>query len=33
MLLLAFVYPSTDRPLYKKGHTVCLGLLVYAWFA
>ncbi|KAM7207921.1 Major facilitator superfamily domain containing protein [Naviculisporaceae sp. PSN 640] len=28
-----FVYPSVDGPLYHKGHTVILGLLVYSWFA
>ncbi|KAK3897688.1 major facilitator superfamily domain-containing protein [Staphylotrichum tortipilum] len=28
-----FVYPSSDGPLYHKGHTIVLGLLVYAWFA
>ncbi|KAK3317730.1 major facilitator superfamily domain-containing protein [Cercophora scortea] len=28
-----FVYPSIDGPLYHKGHTIILGLLVYAWFA
>ncbi|KAK4457961.1 major facilitator superfamily domain-containing protein [Cladorrhinum samala] len=27
-----FVYPSKDGPLYHKGHTVILALLVYAWF-
>ncbi|KAL2176739.1 major facilitator superfamily domain-containing protein [Thermothelomyces heterothallicus CBS 202.75] len=28
-----FIYPSKDKPLYHKGHTIVLGLLVYAWFA
>ncbi|KAK4247142.1 major facilitator superfamily domain-containing protein [Corynascus novoguineensis] len=28
-----FVYPSHEGPLYHKGHTICLALLVYAWFA
>ncbi|KAH6623471.1 major facilitator superfamily domain-containing protein [Chaetomium tenue] len=28
-----FVYPSHEGPLYHKGHTIILGLLVYAWFA
>ncbi|KAM7221971.1 Major facilitator superfamily domain containing protein [Rhypophila decipiens] len=28
-----FVYPSVDGPLYHKGHTIILGLLVYSWFA
>ncbi|KAK3346651.1 major facilitator superfamily domain-containing protein [Lasiosphaeria hispida] len=28
-----FSYPNTDGPLYHKGHTIILGLLVYAWFA
>ncbi|KAK1624202.1 major facilitator superfamily transporter [Colletotrichum phormii] len=28
-----FIYPSTDGPLYHKGHTVILGLLCYAWVA
>ncbi|KAK4231833.1 putative major facilitator superfamily transporter [Podospora fimiseda] len=27
-----FVYPKKDGPLYHKGHTIILGLLVYAWF-
>lgn len=31
--LIAFVYPSNEGPLYHKGHTIILGLLVYAWFA
>ena len=31
--LTAFVYPSNEGPLYHKGHTIILGLLVYAWFA
>ncbi|KAH6847413.1 major facilitator superfamily domain-containing protein [Chaetomium sp. MPI-CAGE-AT-0009] len=31
--LIAFVYPSHEGPLYHKGHTIILGLLVYAWFA
>ncbi|KAK4139378.1 major facilitator superfamily domain-containing protein, partial [Dichotomopilus funicola] len=28
-----FIYPKDEGPLYHKGHTVVLGLLVYAWFA
>ncbi|KAK0648728.1 major facilitator superfamily domain-containing protein [Cercophora newfieldiana] len=28
-----FAYPNTDGPLYHKGHTIILGLLVYSWFA
>ncbi|AEO68110.1 uncharacterized protein THITE_160239 [Thermothielavioides terrestris NRRL 8126] len=28
-----FVYPNSDGPLYHKGHTIILWLLVYAWFA
>ncbi|KAL2024981.1 hypothetical protein VTK56DRAFT_3680 [Thermocarpiscus australiensis] len=28
-----FVYPSDEGPLYHKGHTIILWLLVYAWFA
>ncbi|KAK0713164.1 major facilitator superfamily domain-containing protein [Lasiosphaeria miniovina] len=28
-----FVYPTSDGPLYHKGHTIILGLLVYGWFA
>ncbi|KAK4149881.1 major facilitator superfamily domain-containing protein [Chaetomidium leptoderma] len=28
-----FIYPSGEGPLYHKGHTIVLGLLVYAWFA
>jgi hypothetical protein len=29
----AFIYPNSEAPLYHKGHTIVLGLLVYAWFA
>ncbi|OHE99685.1 major facilitator superfamily transporter [Colletotrichum orchidophilum] len=32
-LVATFIYPSTDGPLYHKGHTVILGLLCYAWVA
>lgn len=28
-----FNYPSSEAPLYHKGHTVILGLLCYAWVA
>lgn len=28
-----FAYPSVDGPLYRKGHSIILGLLVYAWLA
>jgi len=31
--IVAFVYPNTDGPLYHRGHTIILGLLVYSWFA
>jgi hypothetical protein len=27
-----FIYPNADKPQYHKGHTVVLGLLVFAWF-
>jgi hypothetical protein len=27
-----FNYPSNEGPQYHKGHTIILGLLVYAWF-
>jgi hypothetical protein len=27
-----FIYPSRDKPGFHKGHTVVLGLLVFAWF-
>ncbi|EEA19227.1 hypothetical protein EYB25_009301 [Talaromyces marneffei] len=27
-----FIYPARDAPLYHRGHTVILGLLVAAWF-
>ncbi|KAF2843395.1 MFS general substrate transporter [Patellaria atrata CBS 101060] len=27
-----FIYPHKDAPLFHKGHTIILGLLVYAWF-
>jgi hypothetical protein len=29
---LAFNYPSKDGPLFHRGHTIILGLLVFAWF-
>ncbi|CAG8960098.1 hypothetical protein HYFRA_00010576 [Hymenoscyphus fraxineus] len=28
----AFIYPRRDSPAFHKGHTVILGLLVFAWF-
>lgn len=28
----AFIYPSKDKPQYYRGHSVVLGLLVFAWF-
>ncbi|KAF6799421.1 major facilitator superfamily transporter [Colletotrichum sojae] len=28
-----FVYPSYEGPFYRKGHTIILGLLCYAWLA
>lgn len=27
-----FIYPAKDAPLYHRGHTVILSLLVAAWF-
>ncbi|KAJ5535019.1 hypothetical protein N7527_001273 [Penicillium freii] len=27
-----FNYPSRDKPLFHRGHTIILGLLVFAWF-
>ncbi|KAJ5772008.1 hypothetical protein N7520_002537 [Penicillium odoratum] len=27
-----FNYPSTDGPQFHRGHTIILGLLVFAWF-
>jgi hypothetical protein len=30
--VLAFNYPSKDGPLFHRGHTIILGLLVFAWF-
>ncbi|KAL1977142.1 hypothetical protein VTN31DRAFT_1 [Thermomyces dupontii] len=27
-----FIYPARDKPLFRRGHTVVLGLLVVAWF-
>ncbi|CZT12114.1 related to allantoate permease [Rhynchosporium graminicola] len=27
-----FIYPSKDKPQFRKGHTTVLGLLVFAWF-
>lgn len=29
---IAFNYPSRDGPLFHRGHTIILGLLVFAWF-
>lgn len=29
---IAFNYPSRDGPLFHRGHTIVLGLLVFAWF-
>lgn len=28
----AFIYPAAQGPQYYRGHTVVLGLLVFAWF-
>jgi len=28
----AFIYPAGQAPQYHTGHTVVLGLLVFAWF-
>jgi hypothetical protein len=28
----AFIYPASQGPNYHTGHTVVLGLLVFAWF-
>ena len=28
----AFNYPSRDGPQFHRGHTIILGLLVFAWF-
>ncbi|KAB8228233.1 putative MFS transporter [Aspergillus alliaceus] len=30
--LATFNYPNKDRPQYHRGHTIILGLLVFAWF-
>lgn len=30
--IIAFNYPSRDGPLFHRGHTIVLGLLVFAWF-
>ncbi|KAE8387363.1 major facilitator superfamily domain-containing protein [Aspergillus alliaceus] len=30
--LATFNYPNKDRPQYNRGHTIILGLLVFAWF-
>ncbi|KAL4877908.1 major facilitator superfamily domain-containing protein [Aspergillus karnatakaensis] len=27
-----FIYPSEDKPQFYRGHTVVMGLLVFAWF-
>lgn len=32
-IVVAFVYPTTEGPLYHKGHSIILGLLCYAWVA
>jgi hypothetical protein len=28
-----FIYPSSEKPQYKKSHEIVLGLLCYAWAA
>ena len=28
-----FIYPSSEKPQYKKSHEIVLGLLCYAWVA
>src|ERR1700712_1383181 len=28
----AFIYPKKQGPTYQEGHTIILGLLVFAWF-
>lgn len=30
--LAAFNYPARDGPNFHRGHTIILGLLVFAWF-
>jgi len=32
-ILAVFLYPDVDRPVYHKGHTIILGLLVAGWFS
>ena len=27
-----FIYPSSQEPQFHEGHTIVLGLLVFAWF-
>ncbi|KAL4781725.1 major facilitator superfamily domain-containing protein [Aspergillus varians] len=27
-----FIYPNKDKPQFHRGHTVVMGLLVFAWF-
>ncbi|KAK9899166.1 MFS general substrate transporter [Cystobasidium minutum MCA 4210] len=29
----AWIYPTTERPAYRKSHHIILGLLCYAWLA
>lgn len=31
--IATFIYPTKEGPQFHRGHTVILGLLVYAWFA
>ncbi|KAK0702230.1 major facilitator superfamily domain-containing protein [Lasiosphaeris hirsuta] len=31
-ILAVFIYPTVDAPLYKRGHSIVLGLLVAGWF-
>lgn len=31
-ILAVFLYPDVDGPLYHKGHTIILALLVTGWF-
>ncbi len=32
-ILSVFLYPNVDGPLYHRGHTVILALLVGGWFS
>ena len=32
-ILAVFLYPNVEGPIYHKGHTIVLGLLIAGWFS